>query len=428
MLQSLIGRWFGRAAPPAASPVVAARRPPQVAAAPVAAATSESAPVVGARRPLVGPSGAIVGFEFHLGHGLRQWLLGRTESAGSAASTKAVLAAMRLCTQGGQQAYVELPAAWLERAIDQVAPGMWLALLATPDDEPITRLKLVAALRGAGARVGWRVPTGAVEPEGLHPDFVVDPGGPSVPGAAGLPWLALNLTGVDSLEAALRAGASLACCTLQPGVEPKDARALPAQVTSLLNLLNRLVRDEASARIVADIKSDVGLSYQLLRHLNNAGVAPGRELASIEQALMMLGRDELFRWVSTMLVRAAPARPAGAALQSQALARARLLELIGLAAGEPQADLLFTFGLASMLPLLMGSTTASVLASLPLPDAASLSLLQQRGPWHPYLVLVEAIERADLEAARPLALPLGGLDRVLELSEQAWQFAGAMPS
>ncbi|MBI5256771.1 MAG: HDOD domain-containing protein [Burkholderiales bacterium] len=389
---------------------------------------------VGARRPLVSAHGGIAGFEFHLGDGTLRRLHSRSDPSAATACTTSLLGAMRLCAQGGQVAYCELPAAWLLRATgpDSLVPGMYLALA---DDERLSDLDLLAERigqwRASGALIGWR--QGGLPALGarVSPDFLTLPGctGPTAPPARpSVPRLALDLPGIDAVEAALAAGARLACCSLANAPEPAEARPLTPQTHRLLTLMNELARDGDTAAVVNAIKSDVSLSYRLLRQLNSAAVSPSGELGSIEQAVALLGRNELYRWVSVMLVRQAPPRPASPALQAMALARARLFELLGEAAGEPQPGALFTMGLASMLPLLLQARMPDALASLQLHPLASQALLERQGPWCAYLTLTEVLDEGDLEEADSLAQPFGGLPALMAMSARAWLFATQAPA
>lgn len=443
MLQSLFDRLLGRRPPPA--PAVSRPPPratdtgraPALPRRPAAPAASADAPL-GARRPLISAQGRIAGFEFQIGEAVQRRLLERGDLAAAGACTSSLLAAMRLCAQAGRRAYGELPAQWLLRApgIDTLGQGVWLALVALHEVAPgsAAAAELADAIdsaRRSGARIGWALDAPA--PAGIAADFHTlhtqrhdDPahwlqalrGAPS-----GVPIVALDLPGIDALEAALRAGVQLACCSVEAGAEAPEARPLTPATQRLLQLMNQLAQDAETPRLVAAIKADVSLSYRLLRQLNSAAVGGGAELGSIEQAVALLGRNELYRWVSVLLVRQAPQRPASPALQSMALARARLFELLAEAQGEPQPGALFTLGLASMLPLLLQTRLPDALAALQLHPLAEAALLEREGPWVAYLQLAEVLDESDLAEAAPLAEAFGGLPAVMSTSARAWLFA-----
>jgi EAL and modified HD-GYP domain-containing signal transduction protein len=438
MLRSLLDRLFGRQpAPDPTAPRGAPRARPD--APPPAPPSSPIA--VGAHRPMISGRGRIAGFEFRIADAALQRLAGRADATAARAGASSLLAAMRLCAQTGQVAYSEVPARWLG-LVDATAfvRGMHLALTGdSPEvegaDPPTDAPGALAAWRSAGAAVGWRIGAVPALLVAQPPDFLLLPreDDPAAllqalrqcrEGHPGVPLLATDLPNLEVLEAMLQAGIAYAAARVDGQAESKEARALPPQAQHLLGLMTRLARDADTTEVVAAIKADVGLSYRLLRQLNSAAVSPGVELGSIEQAVALLGRNEIYRWVSALLVRQAPPRPAGQALQTMALARARFFELVAEARGDSPSGALFTMGLASMLPQLLQTRLEDALASLQLHPLAEAALLERTGPWDTYLVLAEVLDEGDLGEAEALARPAGGLSVVMALSARAWLFAG----
>ncbi len=391
----------------------------------------------GALRPLVAADGSLAGFEFDAGAqaGARLRRDGDADLARSHARN--VLGAMRLCIGQGRVALARLPPAWLMRCEGEglFVPGMHLVLDADdPGDDPQALAALISRLRAAGVRLGWGpLRTDTFRPLPGRPDFVPLPA-PVTPGVEawraaiaagarlwpGVPQVLLDLPDVDLMEATLVAPVVLAACALGAPKAPARVQALPPQAPRLLRLLHRLVRDDDHALVVADIKADAALAVRLLHHLNTAGASPGRPLESIDDAVRVLGRQALYRWVAQMLVRLAPPRPAAEALQAFALARARLLEALATAAGEPEPGSLYLLGLSAALPQLLGCSLDDALAGLPLPEAATQALREHRGPWRPYLALAEALEAGDMTAAAERAAPFGGIEAVMPHATRAW--------
>lgn len=388
---------------------------------------------VGARRPLIAGDGTLAGFEFYGGAAGRGRLRRAEDEVTVRACMASVLGAMRLCIGQGLTALAEFPTTWLARGDDAaLCPGMVLVL--TPDavfDDPTALARLVGRMRDAGARVGWRA--ASVAPAPVLPDFLLVTAAP----ASGLPgWrsasdrvgqafpgigqVLLDLPDIEVLEAMLPAPVILAACVPDAAPAARQPVALSPQAGRLLHLLNRLVRDEDPAALAAEIRADAALGLRLLQHANSAGHSTGPPLASVDQAVVRLGRDPLYRWAAQMLVRLAPARPSVQALQATALARARLFELLAGKAGEAHPGDLYLFGLVSMLPTLLGCSPEAAVEPLRLPAAALDALLRRSGPWHGYLALVSALDRQDMAGADVAAQPFGGLDSVLACATRAW--------
>ncbi len=440
MFGSLLNKLTGgrRSTDVPAKPAAPAARPAPAAPTTLTGAGAVGAPIgLGARRPLVAPAGALAGFEF----GASAAVLARARSGSGDIALHAgvanVLGAMRLCIDQKLVALAELPANGLVRfqRDGDFCAGMYIVVGPDPIFADATAASaMFARMRAAGARIGWAQPsaTPIALPPG-EPDFVPVRLAPEADAAA---WtqaveaartrhpkaalLLLDIEGVELMESLLHPPAFLAACAMSKGFVPAQTQALPPQAQRLLQLMSRLVRDDDNALLVADIKSDPTLALRLLQYLNSAGASPGRELGSIDQAVMVLGRDTLYRWVAQMLVRLSPSRPAADALRALALARARLLERLARQAGDAAPGSLYVLGLASMLPTLLQCSLQDATTSLNLPAEAVEALRQGTGPWQHYLSIALALERYDMRETEALAEKFGGLDIVLAHSAAAW--------
>ncbi len=431
MLRELFSRLVRGAAPAVPMPVEPSAAEPVRAAQPASADAGWIG--IGARRPLLSPRGEVAGFEFRIADALMQ----RADAAARAAHTISLLTAMQLTARGGRVSLGELPASWLmhPQVGALLAPGMLMCIGRDATGETDARVQAARLLRAGGVRVGWLVQD--ADAHGV-PDFVLLRPGPDqqvaallqsarhvVAGHAGLGMVATDLPNLDDLELALAQGVQYACGTVSSTSQPPAGGAMSAAVQRVCDLLNRLVRDEEVTALALEIKHDPGLSLQLLRYAGSAHFSRGRPVDSVEAAVLLLGRDELYRWLSMVLVRSAGSRATSRAVQEVTLARARLIELLAAARGEPQPEGFFTLGLASMLPLLLDAPAQSVLSRLHLAPMAQAALLEASGPWHVYLRLASALERHDLAQVERLAGDFGGLSGVLGCADQAWEWTHA---
>jgi EAL and modified HD-GYP domain-containing signal transduction protein len=389
---------------------------------------------------LIGAAGNIVGFEFRAAPEMQRRLAQRADPVAQSAHAAALLGSAQWIAQGHRIGLARVPADWIVHAPAlALGPGTMVALehrtqTASDPDLASALARCVTGLRSQGVKVGWEVLLGLE----LTPDFVLlrqgsDPmstlltatlSWPAV--SRGAPIVVTDIVDVRDLEAALRGGAAMACSALTAAQLVDDrvpARAVPPELQRVGQLLQQLSTGVDTAIIVSDIKGDVGLSYRLLCRIQNARFAHLQACASIEQAVLMLGRNELYRWLSMLLVQFAGIRPASSALQEVTLWRSRLLELMALRAGETAPNQLFTLGLASMLAPLLGIRMHDVVGLLALPGAAVQALIDHSGPWQVYLDVAEAVEHQTPELAQPLLDAFGGWDSVLELSAQAWTWA-----
>ena len=394
---------------------------------------------IGARRPLIATDGAIAGFEFRIGDMAMRRLQQRGDARVQAAHVVAVLSSASWMAQKGRTGVARIPGDWLVHAAGWVGcPGVMIALEEAVGPTPLPEAAAanhaeIRRLRDSGVKLGWEL----MSDLGLGPDFVLIRQGEQDMAAMmaamrawpdalkGLPVIATNIVSTEDLELALQGGVAYACGALVPRTEKDEVvevMPVPPEVRRIGHLLNQLVTGADTGVIVNEIKGDVGLSYRILRRLNSAGYAQLNGF-SIDQAVPVLGRNELYRWLSMMLVQFAGRRKASSALQEIALWRSRLLELLAMEKGEQVPGQFFTLGLASLLGAILKLELADVVSTLNLPDTARDALLAKTGPWHVYLEIAKHLEAHTLEESAILAEPFGGVGRVLALSDEAWTWA-----
>lgn len=203
-------------------------------------------------------------------------------------------------------------------------------------------------------------------------------------------------------------------------------REVPVQQASLVRLLN-LVRDpDAEDAAIEDVfRGDVSLTYRLLRIVNSAALGHAG-VRSIAQAIRLLGRVALHRWIGLLLVSSfATTNGVRDELVTTAIVRARHCELLAEAIGRRrEGGALFMAGLFSLLDALMGVPMPDVVDRLDLAPELREALLARAGAHAPVLRLVEAYEAARWDDVVAGAAPLGlAPERVPTLYVQAVEWA-----
>lgn len=161
---------------------------------------------------------------------------------------------------------------------------------------------------------------------------------------------------------------------------------------SVLDLLNK-VNKKAEIKVLEDgFKRDPALSFKLLRYINSVGFGLSCEIQSIKHALIILGTQQLYRWLTLLMVTAGENTTAPA-LMKTAIIRGRLTELLG--AGffdQKNRDNLFIVGVFSLLDAMLEMPMDKVLEKVQLPEAITDALSRREGVYGPFLQLAEACE------------------------------------
>jgi c-di-GMP phosphodiesterase len=205
--------------------------------------------------------------------------------------------------------------------------------------------------------------------------------------------------------------------------ETLTAKVINASFDSVLNILNKVSQDADNSDIESALKRDAALSFKLLRYINSVGFGLSCEVQSIGHALTILGRNQLYRWLTLLMVTAGE-NSTPSALMKTSITRGRLTELLGESYFEKHdRDNLFIVGVFSMLDAILKMPIDQALEKIQLPEPVTDALLNRAGIYGPFLQLTEACEDADsmriLELAEELQM---NADKVNEshMAALAW--------
>lgn len=196
-----------------------------------------------------------------------------------------------------------------------------------------------------------------------------------------------------------------------PGVEwvagnwyfaaPAKPSGTQAASRALAMQLVQLVAEEADNREIEDVfRRDPTLSYQLLRLVNSLGVGAGRRITSFSQAIVILGRNQLRRWLNLMLFAARDGDLRSAMLLARVAVRARAMELLAYTSGLDKSlqEQAFMAGMFSLLGILFGSPIEEVLKPLAIGDAMEAAVLRREGELGNLLSMLEDAEEGRFDA------------------------------
>lgn len=177
-------------------------------------------------------------------------------------------------------------------------------------------------------------------------------------------------------------------------------RADPSQLT-LLKLLGLVLEDAETAELEAAFKQDAKLTYNLLRLTNSVACGANQRIRTLGQAIVVLGRRQLMRWLQLLLFALEPATGAyPPPLMRLAAARGKTMEILArITAAKDRLlqDQAYMTGIFSLLDALLGQPLQELAQALRLSEDIRCALLQRRGRLGRLLALCEALERADFD-------------------------------
>lgn len=170
----------------------------------------------------------------------------------------------------------------------------------------------------------------------------------------------------------------------------------PAQMT-LAELLYETSTPEIDLPKVTQIfERDINLSYKLLRYTNSAAFKRRAEISTIKQALVVLGKYELKKFLS-LLFTASVSDDKPVELLNLAMVRARFCENLASLEGSADSSMAFLTGMMSLIDAILDQSIEMVMEQLPLSAEIKDALVNKKGVLADYLNLALAYEQGDWE-------------------------------
>jgi len=226
---------------------------------------------------------------------------------------------------------------------------------------------------------------------------LLDPTTEALGQAPGMAKLLTGVRGAPDVDAAFKRGAVAVTAWPFEGVfeAPAEAPArkdVQADLQVIVELMSRVDQGEDIDRLEQTLKRDPSLAFKLLRYMNSAAFGLSVEVSSFRHAIMLLGYSRLKRWLALLLTTASKdhsMRP----IMFGALRRGLLMEELAKSMDDSEMrDEMFVCGLFSLLDHMLKQPFNKLLQSIPVPERVRQALVDESGPYQPYLSLVRAIE------------------------------------
>ena len=179
-----------------------------------------------------------------------------------------------------------------------------------------------------------------------------------------------------------------------------------------------LAKEADNAEIEHDMKREVSLCLSLLKLVNAPGMGLSKSIHSLSEALVVLGRRQLQRWLQIQLyIGSESDSQCASPLLLLATTRGKFLELVARKldpANKITADTAFTVGILSLLDSLFGQSMKNILDQIVLGKDVSDALLYRTGFYGDLLKLSEYTEKPG-ESSRLLAPLLLKLELPVEV-------------
>lgn len=161
-------------------------------------------------------------------------------------------------------------------------------------------------------------------------------------------------------------------------------------------------------KVVEAVEVDPSLGYRLLRYINSPSFGFSTGIDTIKRAADMLGLKRLCRWLQMVLMSDIAPKNKTIELYRRSLERAKFFDMLARKERIPiTPGSAITFGLLSLLGVLLDMDMDDVLKQLPLGEELKRGYTDENSELHLYLELVGMAERDDLESMGPACRALG---------------------
>ena len=183
-----------------------------------------------------------------------------------------------------------------------------------------------------------------------------------------------------------------------------ERRRIDETAATLLKLLRMLMEDAEVEAVEEAFRESAGLTYKLLVLVNSVAFGSRERIGTVRQAITMLGRLQMRRWLQLALFASDNLAGLDDPLLEMAAVRAHFME--GLARRHPSlrrpgdaSEQAFVVGILSLLDAIYDVSMEKLVDALHLSEAVRAALVARGGPLGELLTAVEAVERLEVEQA-----------------------------
>lgn len=171
------------------------------------------------------------------------------------------------------------------------------------------------------------------------------------------------------------------------------------QNSTCINVFSEVLKEDIDfANLANIIKTDVSLSYKLLKHINTLKFYRGTEVSSIYIALLRMGSKEVRRWISLVFIREITNKQKDEKIKI-ALIRGLFAEKIShIVQQKKYGEEAFFVGTFSMLETLMEEDFIKILDSICVSNQVKEALILEQGILYYILKFVKEYEVGNVDA------------------------------
>ncbi|MBC7715378.1 MAG: HDOD domain-containing protein [Pseudorhodobacter sp.] len=241
--------------------------------------------------------------------------------------------------------------------------------------------------------------------------------------ARSIPHVQAGITTMAQLDASFERGAAAVlgwpiddAVPEGTSLSAKNAkRAGETDFQVIVELIYRVDQGDSYERMEQTLKRDPTLAFKLMRYINSPLFGLSVEISSFRHAIMLLGHQRLKRWLALLLATASKDQNLKPVMFAAVRRGLFMEELVRASNDEEMRNEMFICGVFSLLDRMFRQPFSALLKTIPVPERVRQALMDNTGPYQPYVELVRAVESESLydfrEAADRLMLSVAEINR-----------------
>jgi c-di-GMP phosphodiesterase len=227
----------------------------------------------------------------------------------------------------------------------------------------------------------------------------------------GIPHVQSGITTMAQLDASFERGATAVLGWPIDDAIPDAAQALASgakkagetDMQVIVELIHRVDQGDSYERMEQTLKRDPTLAFKLMRYINSPAFGLSVEISSFRHAIMLLGHQRLKRWLALLLATASKDQNLKPVMFAAVRRGLFMEELVRASSDEEMRNEMFICGVFSLLDRMFRQPFAVLLKTIPVPERVRQALIDNTGPYQPYVELVRAVESESLYDFRAAA-------------------------
>ncbi|MDQ1339301.1 MAG: hypothetical protein QG567_453 [Campylobacterota bacterium] len=172
----------------------------------------------------------------------------------------------------------------------------------------------------------------------------------------------------------------------------------------IMNIIQKIEQDAETKEIIEEFKKNPDICMNLFKYMNSSSFFTKKDICSIPQALNILGRKPLMKWLMLCMYSTSKKSCCFSVLLETAISRAEIMTMLASKYNQEQKiiEKAYLVGLISLFDAIMQTAFEEIFSEINFHQIIKDAVLKKEGTLGKFLKIVLIIEEGDIEKVRKL--------------------------